>query len=211
MGLSEKIINLRKSNNLTQEELAKRLFVTRQAISKYERGVCFPSIDTIKLISKEFNISINDLLDVNKENKSLTYKPLGIKQSWFIALYAFYLFFVSFIIAILNINYENADLVSLILSDFILVLVFSMVLYMLIKTIFPLNKILIEYNDYNLKIKTIRKIKEIKFEEIENIEIKTHGKLNSGRIIIYTNKEKYEVYPLKNLNEIKTIIDQIIL
>ena len=32
MGLSEKIINLRKSNNLTQEELAKRLFVTRQAI-----------------------------------------------------------------------------------------------------------------------------------------------------------------------------------
>lgn len=125
--------------------------------------------------------------DVNKEIKSLTYKPLGIKQSWFIALYAFYLFFVSFIIVILNINYENADLVSLILSDFILVLVFSMVLYMLIKTIFPLNKILIEYNDYNLKIKTIRKVKEIKFEEIENIEIKTHGKLNSGKIIIFTN------------------------
>ena len=122
-----------------------------------------------------------------------------------------FLFFVSFIIVILNINYENADLVSLILSDFILVLVFSMVLYMLIKTIFPLNKILIEYNDYNLKIKTIRKVKEIKFEEIENIEIKTHGKLNSGKIIIFTNKEKYEVYPLKNLNEIKTIIDQIIL
>lgn len=211
MGLSEKIINLRKSNNLTQEELAKRLFVTRQAISKYERGVSFPSIDTIKLISKEFNISINDLLGVNKENKSLTYKPLGIKQRWFITLYTFYFFFVSFIIVILNINYENADLVSLILSDIILVLVFSMILYMLIKTIFPLNKILIEYNDYNLKIKTIRKIKEIKFKEIENIEIKTHGKLNSGRIIIHTNKEKYEVYPLKNLNEIKTIIDQIIL
>ena len=67
IGLSEKIINLRKSNNLSQEELAKRLFVSRQAISKYERGVCFPSIDTIKLISKEFNISINDLLDVNKK------------------------------------------------------------------------------------------------------------------------------------------------
>ena len=41
MGLSEKIINLRKSNNLTQEELAKRLFVTRQAISKYERVFVF--------------------------------------------------------------------------------------------------------------------------------------------------------------------------
>lgn len=84
MGLGEKIINLRKSHNLTQEELAKRLFVTRQAISKYERGVCFPSIDTMKLISKEFNISINDLLEVNKENKSIKYKPLGFKQQGFI-------------------------------------------------------------------------------------------------------------------------------
>lgn len=86
-----------------------------------------------------------------------------------------------------------------------------MILNMLIKTIFPLNKILIEYNDYNLKIKTLRKIYEIKFEDIESIEIKPLGKLNSGRLIIYTKKDRYEVYPLKNLNEIKTIIDQIML
>lgn len=211
MGLGEKIINLRKSHNLTQEELAKRLFVTRQAISKYERGVCFPSIDTMKLISKEFNISINDLLEVNKENKSIKYKPLGFKQQGFIGLYVFYFFLISYFAVIFNINYKNTELILLVLYDILFIYFFFMILNMLIKTIFPLNKILIEYNDYNLKIKTLRKIYEIKFEDIESIEIKPLGKLNSGRLIIYTKKDRYEVYPLKNLNEIKTIIDQIML
>lgn len=210
MGLGKKIIDLRKSNNLTQEELAKRLFVTRQAISKYERDISFPSIDTIKLICKEFNISLNELLDINKENKSLTYKSLGIKQQWFIALYIFYLFFVSYFIIIFNINYNTIGLMILILNNILFAFLFIMIFYMLIKTIFPLNKILIEYNDYNLKIKTFHGIKEINLEDIESIEIKTRGRLNSGRLIIYTNKDKYEIYPLKNLNQVKTIIDQII-
>lgn len=210
MGLGKKIIDLRKSNNLTQEELAKRLFVTRQAISKYERDISFPSIDTIKLICKEFNISLNELLDINKENKSLTYKSLGIKQQWFIALYIFYLFFVSYFIIIFNINYNTIGLMILILNNILFAFLFIMIFYMLIKTIFPLNKILIEYNDYNLKIKTFHGIKEINLEDIESVEIKTRGRLNSGRLIIYTNKDKYEIYPLKNLNQVKTIIDQII-
>ena len=77
MALNEKIIKIRKENNLTQEEFAQRLFLTRQAVSKYERGLSYPSIDTLKLISKEFKISINELLEVNKENKSSVYKPLG--------------------------------------------------------------------------------------------------------------------------------------
>ena len=94
MALNEKIIKIRKENNLTQEEFAQRLFLTRQAVSKYERGLSYPSIDTLKLISKEFNISISELLEVNKENKSSIYKPLGYKQFWFIGLYSIYLFFV---------------------------------------------------------------------------------------------------------------------
>ena len=39
MNLSEKIVKIRKDNNLTQEEMAKRLFVTRQAISKWELAI----------------------------------------------------------------------------------------------------------------------------------------------------------------------------
>ena len=211
MALNEKIIKIRKENNLTQEEFAQRLFLTRQAVSKYERGLSYPSIDTLKLISKEFKISINELLEVNKENKSSVYKPLGYKQFWFIGLYSIYLFFVIFVIIMLDVNYQNVELVSLILSNILCFAVFLMIVYMLIKTIFPLRKVLVKYNDYGLKIKTLRKTREIKYDDIDSIQIKTHGKFNSGKIIIYSNKENYEIYPLKNLNEIKTIIDQIML
>ena len=211
MALNEKIVTIRKENNLIQEEFAQRLFLTRQAVSKYERGLSYPSIDTLKLISKEFNISISELLEVNKENKSSIYKPLGYKQFWFIGLYSIYLFFVIFVIIMLNLNYQNAELVSLILSNILCFAFLLMIVYMLIKTIFPLKKVLVEYNDYSLKIKTLIKTREINYDDIDSVQIKTHGKLNSGTLIIYTNKENYEIYPLKNLNEIKTIIDQIML
>lgn len=57
MNLAEKIIKIRQENNLTQDEMAQKLFVTRQAVSKYERGISYPSLDVIYLISKEFKIS----------------------------------------------------------------------------------------------------------------------------------------------------------
>ena len=54
MNLSEKIIKIREENNLTQDEMAEKIFVTRQAISKWERGISYPSLDVLRLISKEF-------------------------------------------------------------------------------------------------------------------------------------------------------------
>lgn len=52
MALYEKIIKIREANNLTQQQLADRVFVTRQAVSKWERGLAYPSLDTLRLISK---------------------------------------------------------------------------------------------------------------------------------------------------------------
>ena len=153
MALNEKNITIRKENNLTQEEFAQRLFLTRQAVSKYERGLSYPSIDTLKLISKEFNISISELLEVNKENKSSIYKPLGYKLFWFIGLYSIYLFFVIFVIIMLNLNYQNAALVSLILSNILCFAFLLMIVYMLIKTIFPLKKYLLNIMIIVLKLK----------------------------------------------------------
>ena len=54
--------NLREQNNLTQEQMAERVLVTRQAVSRWETGETQPNTDTLKLLSKEFNISINTLL-----------------------------------------------------------------------------------------------------------------------------------------------------
>ena len=58
---------LRKKNRLSQDEMAARLFVTRQAVSKWERGEAVPGSDTLKLISKEFDVSINTLLGQPRE------------------------------------------------------------------------------------------------------------------------------------------------
>ncbi|MEG0504209.1 MAG: zinc ribbon domain-containing protein [Raoultibacter sp.] len=62
MKTMEVLADLREKNNLTQDEMAEKLFVTRQAVSRWETGKTTPNPDTLKLISKEFNISINSLL-----------------------------------------------------------------------------------------------------------------------------------------------------
>ncbi|MBR0106855.1 MAG: helix-turn-helix transcriptional regulator, partial [Lachnospiraceae bacterium] len=54
--------SLRESRHLTQEELAERLMVTRQAVSRWENGETQPNTDTLRLLSKEFGVSINTLL-----------------------------------------------------------------------------------------------------------------------------------------------------
>lgn len=62
MDFPEKLQELRKSKNMTQEELAESLFVSRAAVSKWESGRGLPSIDSLKAISVLFKVSIDDLL-----------------------------------------------------------------------------------------------------------------------------------------------------
>lgn len=62
MEFKEKIQNLRNKHNLTQEQLSEKLYVSRTAISKWESGKGYPNIDTLKDISKLFNVTIDDLL-----------------------------------------------------------------------------------------------------------------------------------------------------
>lgn len=62
MNTNEILKNIRTKYNLTQNEMAEKLFVTRQAISRWENGETIPNTDTLKLISKTFNVSINTLL-----------------------------------------------------------------------------------------------------------------------------------------------------
>ena len=54
--------SLREKNKLTQDQLAERVMVTRQAVSRWENGETQPNTDTLKLLSKEFDVSINTLL-----------------------------------------------------------------------------------------------------------------------------------------------------
>ena len=62
MELNEKLQELRKQKGLTQEELAAQLFVSRTAVSKWESGRGYPNIESLKAISKFFDVTVDALL-----------------------------------------------------------------------------------------------------------------------------------------------------
>ena len=85
MEFHEKLRELRTQRGLTQEALAEALFVSRTAVSKWEAGRGYPSIDSLKEISKYFSVTIDDLLSgeklisiAEKENRSNLQKLRGL-------------------------------------------------------------------------------------------------------------------------------------
>ena len=62
MDTKNVILELRTKMGLSQDELAEKVFVTRQAVSRWENGETTPNIETLKLLSKLFDVSINTLL-----------------------------------------------------------------------------------------------------------------------------------------------------
>ena len=62
METKDIIVELRTKNGLSQEALAEKIFVTRQAVSRWEKGETVPNTETLKLLSKLFDVSINTLL-----------------------------------------------------------------------------------------------------------------------------------------------------
>ena len=63
MNLSDNLKRLRKENNLSQEELAEKLGVSRQSVSKWESNSAYPEMDKLIQISNMFNIGIDELLN----------------------------------------------------------------------------------------------------------------------------------------------------
>ena len=68
MKLSDKLIELRKEKNWSQEDFAEKLDVSRQAISRWENGTALPDAQNILRISKLFNVSADYLLNDEYEN-----------------------------------------------------------------------------------------------------------------------------------------------
>lgn len=67
MSKKNPIQELRLTNGLSQDELAKKVFVTRQAVSRWENGETTPNPETLKLLSRLFDVSINTLLGSPRE------------------------------------------------------------------------------------------------------------------------------------------------
>ena len=67
METKDVILQLRTQKGLSQDELAERILVTRQAVSRWENGETVPNTETLKLLSKEFDVSINTLLGAPRQ------------------------------------------------------------------------------------------------------------------------------------------------
>ena len=76
MNLAENLKKIRKENNLSQEQLAEKLSVSRQSVSKWESGQAYPEMDKVLQLCKLFNISVDDLLnqDVSELNNNKAVK-----------------------------------------------------------------------------------------------------------------------------------------
>ena len=67
METRQVILQLRTAKGLSQEELAEKVYVTRQAVSRWETGETVPNTETLKLLSQLFDVSINTLLGTPKQ------------------------------------------------------------------------------------------------------------------------------------------------
>ena len=79
MNLSENLKKIRKDNNLSQEQLADKLGVSRQSVSKWESGLAYPEMDKMLQLCKLFNLNIDELLnkDINEVNENKQSKLYG--------------------------------------------------------------------------------------------------------------------------------------
>ncbi len=74
----ENLMTLRKLHNISQEELAEKIGISRQTLSKYETGESLPDIEKTKAIADVFGVSLDDLVNYNPaENKGLRIPPKG--------------------------------------------------------------------------------------------------------------------------------------
>ena len=67
MDTKDILHNLRTQRGLSQDELAEKVFVTRQAVSRWENGETTPGLETLKLLSNFFDVSINTLLGAPRQ------------------------------------------------------------------------------------------------------------------------------------------------
>ena len=78
----KQIIKLRQAQNLSQEMLAKKMFVSRQSVSKWEKGDYIPDLDKLLSLSQIFNVDLNELVTGNKIEKEQLLKLSGIKMDF---------------------------------------------------------------------------------------------------------------------------------
>lgn len=97
MQVGERILKLRKENNISQEELGFKINVSRQTISKWENNESSPDLNNLKSLAKLFNVSTDYLINGNKR---LVKKTKA--QDYFVLIVGISFLFLTMIILIIN-------------------------------------------------------------------------------------------------------------
>ena len=88
------LLDLRQKHHLSQEQLAQKLGVTRQAVSRWEMGISVPNIHTLLLISEQFHVPIDTMLkktDASAENQNKIQNPAKRTPFIFMTIIGFFL------------------------------------------------------------------------------------------------------------------------
>ncbi len=135
MEFNEKLQQLRKQKEITQEELAEAIYVSRTAISKWESGRGYPSIDSLKALSKFFGVTIDELLS-GEELLIIAEEDTNRKRNYFrdfvfglldicIAMF----FFAPFFGQATNENIQAVSLLSFVkISSYLRIIYFAIVI-----------------------------------------------------------------------------------
>ena len=135
MDLGKKIMTMRNEKNLSQEQLAEKLNVTRQTISNWENGKFYPDIDSLVNLSKFFNVSLDVLLSYDDKVLDYLKDSTDIVKSNKNILYAVLLnilLIIAFIIVGIIFN-ESASIIIIIFT--VPIISFSFLFYQIIKKI----------------------------------------------------------------------------
>lgn len=111
MELKEKLVDLRKKKGLSQAELAEAINVSRQAISRWEVGTAIPSADNLMWLSKFYEVSMDELMGVDTDDKQLTSKePVFSKKiAIVLCVIAVFIGVAAWIVFSINKSRENSE------------------------------------------------------------------------------------------------------
>lgn len=164
MNIGEKLYELRKEKHLSQEEVAEKLDVTRQTISKWETNQSTPDFDKIKPLCELYEITADELLTGEKKQTEIIEQPMSnhaIKQKRAQGIsigVLLYFIAIAWIMISIPVLYMNP-----VLASAILILIIGIATYKIIYTciVYKKDKQEKEIEETNSKLKNINKIIDI--------------------------------------------------
>lgn len=83
IAFGQRLKNYRKTKDFTQDELAAKIGISGQAVSKWEKGECLPDVYNLKLLSRVYRVSVDDLLDFEDEKSEKVIETIKIGEATF--------------------------------------------------------------------------------------------------------------------------------